>query len=1666
MKSDLSSNDVISRINAIIERNQIFSVHGDLIHEKALNLFKYIDNNWDELTNNNDRGFLNVVLRKEWIPTFDIFGKKVLSKPQNCYCQKDKDLVCLVFPTLEYNVKNKKLLQHLKWDGYPEVQKVLKQLKICYDGVTTNMPLHENLEKICSAIYVYMNEVFQANDSTVEQDFEIIKKILENKPWILCGDTFRPANEVVFRLLFEFQSDIVELPVEYKAKFTPLFKAMGVRNEIGNMDLILIIKNMVKDNRDRVFSEDEIERIIQILKEILKEVPNPENLKEILVPNTENRLVKLDQIRFNDLKDRIDENEKCKHIIAHDHLTEEIAIGLEIETLIGEIFGNNSGDIIQDELSATRIISNIKDYSLDKLFKIFLQNADETKATRFSIIVDEREHNSYKKSLLSKEIKDWQGPAIWIYNDKNTDILSLSELGCFNCAFNFTDLPSIVSGKYIAFFDPNAKFLPSPKRSRVIIFDFIETGFKKKLADQCYPYEAIEGCDFANEFKGTLLRLPLRTLRLAGQSEISDESFKIGDILRQFINVQGNKEMLFLRYIESCNLYNIKEQQEAPQMLWQAQINHMLDNVNTNHNRNIRKNVTDNAQIYQFGIEINKIHNERVSEIWLLCTGGHRNINSEELRTFSRDKRLKPIGGVASLLARSSEHSLDELKDESFPNPPKIQGEMFSCYSLSISTKLGVHLNGNFSLFSERSNILNSESIFPRVDAKWNRYILYDVLPDLHVKLLDNIVKLEEIRHNRDSINFIPHTLNNLWPIINNSTMEMYKDYGLKVIIKLGINGHKIFWTKANDGRFVSLQTARLIEGNGIIIADILAQLGIQAVICDIVKLKQLENARFQNTNLMYTSLSGNLVCEELKEFVIYDDIIDYNSSLKLLNYILQDKSSFGNLTGLPLVPLNNGSVGNFGEIFYIGSQKHLDLFPNFGPSRIISVNLPRNLFDIFIDDEFSEKTGIKKFGAAAIFDLLIDELPELAFSEEYEWDPNGKLIPNNRWLEQIWSILIDDAEMSDFTKLSDFPLLPMTAPSIMLVRPDIKNPLLYDNEHNLFSTLVKLKIRFTNMRFSESANENLKQCVVQCTPINIINSLEQTRSSTMKELFESSDLSPEDYEMLRTFIKAKLEVLTGNQEDFMDILRSLPIWPIHSNEGVFIDVNSGTLYPSKLSYFKFHENTDFYKCDHESDFNALTRLGASSVNVLEYVKDPLLIIYTRSSSPFHDYIPFLQSVLRLEIPEIEQYLKDKQVVPKNSLSGFVSANELYDMNVRLFRIIFAESDKILPLELQNDPVCLRALVRIGLKSRVDCYTYIECAQYINLQIEDNGDSVRNQARYLVQYLYENVDTLNFNDEQWKRIKFVPSEKDLGQFYKESKETSGFETFESICIKKHKDVCWTQCPLYAEDIELPLSIGIPSTDDIIEHWFTVVEKIGLWGASDGTRLKEVINAIYNIMNERSQDASNREIISKIKGQKLFLNGTDPFNMNNWKAGCELIFGSQDDTQRGLFKVKGVLKSYKDLLKLADVIDPEDPTINDYLDMSDEQNDQKDKLLRGLLVKLISDEDHDVTFIVGGERIGANRHVLSAASAHFRNIPSEHNVPINDIQPDTFKVFLRWLYGQSFEDAKTSVLRTREDFTMDLEYETYYLYFFVHLLEITYIYDDVRILKGIVEDTIN
>ena len=444
-------------------------------------------------------------------------------------------------------------------------------------------------------------------------------------------------------------------------------------------------------------------------------------------------------------------------------------------------------------------------------------------------------------------------------------------------------------------------------------------------------------------------------------------------------------------------------------------------------------------------------------------------------------------------------------------------------------TDFGVHLNGNFSLSSARSNISQSENDFLQADCDdtiWNQYILCDVLPDLHVKLIEHVLKFEEARQKKDKINFIPH---DLWPIKNNN-IGLYKNYGygLNVITKLGLDGHKIFWTKAKGGQFISLQTTKFLKKEGTGITDILANLGIPAVELDEYKIKHLEEARSRNSIFKFISLDEKLVCKELKGLDIQ---VDHDSSFKLLNFILKENTScYEILTGLPLVPLSNGSVGKFGDTYYVGKTgNNLDLFPNIGPSKFVSIKLPNNLLEIFNDDKFSEKTQIKKFDASAILDLLIDELPELS-NKDLKWKPDRKSIPNKSWLEKIWSKL-KKAEILEFDRISKLALLPMIQPSNMLVRPDTANPLLYipENGHYLFPVLVKLQVRFTDMIIPENADVDFQKCVLECNPINIINSLKQIcslLSLNMNQLFEKGNLSPSDYKKFRRFVKEETTLL------------------------------------------------------------------------------------------------------------------------------------------------------------------------------------------------------------------------------------------------------------------------------------------------------------------------------------------------------------------------------------------------------------------------------------------------------------------------------------------------------------------------------------------------------------
>ncbi|CAG8783639.1 28917_t:CDS:2, partial [Racocetra persica] len=144
-----------------------------------------------------------------------------------------------------------------------------------------------------------------------------------------------------------------------------------------------------------------------------------------------------------------------------------------------------------------------------------------------------------------------------------------------------------------------------------------------------------------------------------------------------------------------------------------------------------------------------------------------------------------------------------------------------------------------------------------------------------------------------------------------------------------------------------------------------------------------------------------------------------------------------------------------------------------------------------------------------------------------------------------------------------------------------------------------------------------------------------------------------------------------------------------------------------------------------------------------------------------------------------------------------------------------------------------------------------------------------------------------------------------------------------------------------------------------------------------------------------------------------------------------------------------------------------------------KHSQKEELIKELLNSFEMQNDtkhHDVVFCIYNddriEKVYASRYVLSASSNYFRAIfcgqmieSAESQivtVEINDIQPDTFRVLIRWLYGQSFEDATSNMFETSEDQSSDFEARC--LTFLIDLLKASDIYQ-VDPLKDIIEEKI-
>ncbi|CAG8460344.1 12688_t:CDS:2 [Dentiscutata erythropus] len=1592
MKELMTIDDIVNRITIYISNN----VKNET-REKSLLLLKYIDNNYQDLNNSDDSYKLrNKITIEKWIPVTNPDEQYSFSKALDCRDRLHATFANREMPIVDYIIINSDLRKIFGWNDYPSIDIMINQLFQLLNEF--NMPKeNSNMKEINDDI----NKIYEHLNNIVDNHIDFLKNKLSDAKWILNDAKIYSANALVFTIpnyLMGFKWSLVSK--HNSNYYTKLLEKLGVKKEPETSDCLEILQSLsFKDNNKF--------NVINILEYLSQK---KEILKGLLIPNMLNEMIPHESIFYNDIndynnKELVKENE---NILTSPEISSELAKRLKIKNF-SEKFVLNKINTFDTKITAT-FKKALKDFDREEMvFREFLKNADDAGATQFCIILDDSDYRG-SRSLIKEEMDCWQGPAVWLYNNKSfteDDFKSIINVGCnkkpdkigkdglgFISCYNLTDLPQFISNDRIVFFDPQRKFLPDNKHGSIFYFDDYNNDDKghvfNMFKNQFEPYLNLNGdifdLNFNNkEFKGALFRLPLR----AASSEIYEKVYKIENIISLLESMKNDiiSELIFLRNVETIKVYRKKGPQENAEILWKVEII---------KNDPGRKLVGKKFQAFQIDIQFTEENYSKIDE-WLICSGEKTSVSND-------DPSLSDTwGGVATTISETS-----------------ASGRIYSHIPLDVFTRLSMNLHSNnWALSPDRTRLdLNDAK------ASQNKNILEKVLPQLHVKFFEEYIK----RHQKAEFQVISE----FWPIPKDNDPKILQ-YGQKVLKLVSQGNHKIFWSPFKGGSYIDFRHCCFInKDTPINIVDFLNENEYPTVLLDPEHLEV-----FEKLDIKPQKTDPRLIRSILKSERLLLDSSKLDISFSLLNYILEDEC-YGELEGIPLVPLFDDKFGEFTRCknYSIATQEEFKLFPNAGPDHFVSREIleRRGLYEKFTNYDFRTITNIRYFTYITIRNFLCKELEEVS---ELEWEPNSNLIPNQEWLNKIMKCILNSTVDSTLQPFESFPLIEVYDPNnhyqhkLVSLKDAKHRPLLICSnlEDDIIKALTNIGIRFTTRQY----NKKLEEYILKLEPDNILFVIEKYRC------YDNLLNNKKSKKILSKYFCQDLSLLNNG----IDKLKKLPIWPTHTVKSgniiyrSILDENT-YLIPKPFTFYPLNECHNFYfNTENQPNMRKLLEsLSAKKQTKLPYIKAVIVSDISIPQDMRDDYLQFLIDIFSDSdsIDNIKDYIKELKVIP-NKAFELCYAKDLFDQYNSLFKCVYEDSNRFPPNKLQDNQKSKEALKKIGLKHNVNSEIFIECAEEIQanfLRAEKNlikRKKIKNAANTAVSYFYENQLVLNFSTDEWNKlskIKFVPTTKKVLKVpyeYNCNNNSEKLQSFENLCLSKHKNLAWTQLSFFKNEpnenvLKTYPSLGLPTIPTIIKHLETIQKEITKsveWKRHD-TLLFKAIKDIYEELNSRCINTKDKEELRLCFPEDipLILNSTNPFDSESWVIASHLDMNIQKDYSLEKRSVNEYLKVYENLLPLVGVGSMKIP--NWHKDVPAKNNSQQ---LSESIIKFLEAGNktmfNNVIFRVKNCEFYANSSILICAAPYFQEIFFEtermkYELTYDDIEPNSFCILLNWLYG--------------------------------------------------------
>lgn len=1233
--------------------------------------------------------------------------------------------------------------------------------------------------------------ILTSSISSAEMD--VVKAVLEGSRWIWVGDGFATSDEVVLDGPLHLAPYIRVIPTDL-AVFKGLFLELGIREFLKPSDYANILCRMAARKGTTPLDVQEIRAAILVVQHLAE--ANLDEKLQIYLPDVSGRLLPSSDLVYNDApwvlgSDDHDSSfgapctvglnaKKMIQKFVHGNISNEVAEKLGVcshrRILLAESADSMNLSLSgaaeafgQHEALTTRLKHILEMYADGPgiLFEL-VQNAEDAGASEVSFLLDKTQYGT--SSVLSPEMADWQGPALYCFNDSvftPQDLYAISRIGQesklekpftigrfglgFNCVYHFTDIPMFVSGENVVMFDPHASNLPgiSPSHPGLRI-KFVGRKIMDQFPDQFAPFLHF-GCDLQYTFHGTLFRFPLRKAGVASRSQIKKEGYAPEDVLSLFASFSQvvSDALLFLRKVKTISLFLKEGSGSELQLLHRVHCDHVSEpemesnslyqvfNIIGNHNAGMDKDellkklngFIDKDLPYkcQKIVVTEQSSSSCISHCWMtsecLGTGGTK----KNLTVVDKSHKSLPWACVAAYIHSVTHGGVDDVRNMkndflcnifqassvSIESRRNFEGRAFCFLPLPISTGLPTHVNAYFELSSNRRDIWfgNDMAGGGKKRSDWNLYLLEEVVAPAYGQLLAKI-----------AFELGPCDLFfSFWPI--KTQLEPWASLVWKLYSFIADCGLRVLYTKARGGQWISTKQAVFPDFNfdkAHELIEVLSGAGLPLVTLS----KSLVNQFMEfcpSLHFLTPQLLRALLIRRKRGF-------ERDAMILTLEYCLLDlgvRVQPDILYGLPLLPLADGSYTTFeksgaSERIYIARNDEYGLLKDSLPHQLVDYRIPEEVHKKLCDIAQTEESNIFFLSCNLLEKLFLKLLPaDWHFSKKVTWAPGQQGQPNLEWMKLLWSYLKSCCD--DLSVFSKWPILPVEDNYLLQL---VENSNVVRNDgwnENMCSLLLKVGCLFLRCDLL-IGHPQLENYVQPPTASGILNAFLAIggKPDNIEELF--NDASEGELHELRSFI-LQLKWFSEEQMDHVqiNIIKHLPIFESYrSRKLVSLSRPIKWLKPNSI-----HENLvddDFIRTESERERIILRKY----LNIHEPSRAEFYEVYV-----LNRMAEFLsqQGALSAILHDVKILIEEDSSI-RSALCAipFVLAadgswqqpSRLYDPRVpELLQVLHREV--YFPSEKFSDPKILDTLVSLGLKRNLDFSGFLDCARSVSI-LNDSRD--------------------------------------------------------------------------------------------------------------------------------------------------------------------------------------------------------------------------------------------------------------------------------------------------------------------------------------------------------